>query len=504
VHTIPFEHSTWFPKLFKDYINGNESLKDFYTYEPSLNGLQEAIKNKKFPRDRRGILVEVLLDQYRNVEGFINSQVEKNILALKENATFTITTGQQLHPFLGAEMVFNKIQAIIDSSKGLSGNGKNTVVPVFWMASEDHDFEEVRTIKFFGKDFVWEQEQEGAVGRMPTNSLVLIIQEMINEFSKDEKVVRILSEYKEIYAKHSSYADATREVAFRLFGKHGLVALDADNKKLKGLFKPCLEKEIESNYALTSLGESTAKLNQLGYKTVLNPMGKNLFLLKEQHRVKLSNEEAKEYLDNPESLSPNVVLRPVYQEVILPNLAYFAGPSELSYWLQLKNVFTSLGVDYPVLLPRKFTLGIKKRDFNYIIESNLDFVDLFREEEKLIDLLLEKESEVLQGLLLEKEQLLSKIDVESKKHGASFYKSVKSILIQESKSTSTLKKALKTDLLDQDKINRLLRIKRAYFEIAQERYVFGIEQEINEKDGFDAVGPYFSTNSHNSILVLVK
>ena len=502
MHSILFEHSTWFSKLFKDYIKGNEDLRDFYTYAPTLKGLVKALESKAFSQEKRDVLVEVLLEQYQNIEGFDQSLVKKNILALKNPSSFTVTTGQQLHPFLGPEMVFNKIQATIDASNSLSEIGESKVVPIFWMASEDHDFEEVKTIRFLGKEFDWEQEKEGAVGRMPTRNLVKTIQVMIDAFQHDEKVVNVLQEYKDIYSNHNSFAEATREIAFKQFAGQGLVAIDADNSRLKEVFKPYLQKEIKNNFALTELGKNTALLNQLGYKTVLNPMGKNLFLLREHERTKLSNQEAEAFLSKPDNLSPNVVLRPVYQEVILPNLAYFAGPSELSYWLQLKAVFNSFDLDFPVLMPRRFTLTIKSKDLRYLEDNEYDLIDLYKTESDILELMLAKESEEIQKLLSEKEEILNKLEIESKKHGATFYKKVKPVLKQEVRDTDNLKSTVKNYLLNKDKINKLLRIKASYFDLPQERYVFGIEKEINEKGALGDNVSYFEANCHDSILVL--
>ena len=509
MQTISFQSSTWFPKLFKDYIAGKKELEEFYAYRPTLEGLQEALAKREFPQENREILVEVLLEQYKGIPKFKGSLVEKNVLSLRNPTCFTLTTGQQLHPFLGPEMVFNKIQAVIDSSISLSAvsadkpvNEQREVIPVFWMASEDHDFEEVQTIRFFGKDFVWDKEQDGAVGSMPTNSLVKTIQNIIDAFSHDEKVVKLLTEYKEIYARHTSFANATREVAFKLFGEEGLVSIDADNTRLKELFLPQIEKEVQANFAFSELKKSNDSLNSLGYKTVLNPQKENFFLLEEGNRQKMNNEAAGSLSSSPKSISPNVVLRPVYQEVILPNIGYFAGPSELSYWLQLKQVFTSLGVPYPVLLPRMFTLGIKQKDLQFIAKNDFKLESFFKDEPSFITLVLKKESAVMHSLLLEKESVLKKMEEESKKLGAIFYKSIKNTFTEEAQNLRKVRKELELAGGNQDKINKLLRIKKNYFETPQERILFGVEKEVNDRRGLSNFGTYFRDGLNESILLV--
>ena len=322
------------------------------------------------------------------------------------------------------------------------------------------------------------------------------------EFAQDEKVVKVLTEYKEIYARHTSYANATREVAFKLFGKDGLVSIDADDERLKELFVPQISKEIQENLAFNELGKSNESLNALGYKTVLSPQKENLFLLEEGNREKVSNKIVSDYLSYPSKISPNVVLRPVYQEVILPNIGYFAGPSELSYWLQLKQVFTLQGITYPVLMPRMFTIRIKKKDLQFLDNNNIGLDEMFKEETDLTELILKKESAAIHDLMTEKEDLLQKMEVESKKLGASFYKSVKNSFSEERQNMKMVRKQLEISGGNKDIIHKLLRIKKNYFENPQERTRFGIEREVNIYSGSSHSSLYFERGLNKSILLV--
>ena len=501
---IPFHKSTWFPPLFNEYTSLNEKLEPLYAFKPTIEGVQGAISQREFTEENRAVLVNTLLEQYKAVKDFAGSLVEANVLKLKEKNTFTITTGQQLHPFLGPEMVFNKIEAAIDISKGLMAKGEQSIIPVFWMASEDHDFEEVKTITFFGKEFIWEKEQDGAVGRMPTKNLVKVIEDMILTFSHDEKVVYLLKEYKEVYSRHSSYANATREVAHRIFGNKGLVVIDGDHAALKELFAPIIEKEIKANFAFSALKVTNGLIKELGFRPILNPMKENFFHLKDGLREKVNHNAMDLNKLNSFNVSPNVVLRPVYQEVILPNVAYIAGPSELSYWLQLKEVFKGLNVFYPAVLPRLFTLNIKKKDLAYLKSINIELDTLFFTMENLNIYFLKRESEKLVGLLQEIELIKDKISDESSKLGAVFYKSIKNTLKDLSKNVKSIQNELLNAPIQEDKINKLLRIKRGYFDFPIERKRFGIEGEVNGNSSFQWGGSYFGSNCHKNILIVEK
>lgn len=501
---IPFEKSTWFNDLFLEYTSNREKLQPFYTYEPNLEGLKLAAANKEMPQNNRSVLVKSLLEQYKAVDGFEGSKVQENILKLGQPNVFTVTTGQQLHPFLGPQMVFNKIEAAISVAQEYTNSSDVEVVPVFWMASEDHDFEEIKKIQFFGKEFVWETEQKGAVGRMKMDGLLLVIDEMIEEFQRDQKVVDYLQGFREIYAKHSTYAEATRELAFSLFEKEGLIAIDGDDESLKRMFAPYLSKEIQGNYAYEELKRTTDALKELGYKTILNPMQENLFLLEDGSREKLSKSMESSFAEFPEKLSPNVVLRPLYQEVILPNIAYFAGPSELCYWLQLKGVFDAHEVNYPVVLPRKFTLAMKKKDVSAILGIGMELEKLYEPEKKVKNFVLESGSQEFIQNLEETMQKMEALLQSTSDLGAKIYKEAKLMHQQMSKQGNQLKNMLSDEPFFKDKINKMLRIKQQYFENPKERDVFGIESKVNDVEGLKGDDGYFTSLLNTNILIVEK
>jgi uncharacterized protein YllA (UPF0747 family) len=194
------------------------------------------------------------------------------------------------------------------------------------MASEDHDLEEIKTVQLEGKKFKWNTEQSGAVGRMTTDGL----DQLAKEISGKENV------FYEAYAHANNLAEAVREYVNTLYGKKGLLVLDADNPALKGDFKNIIRDDVLRNSANKLVEDCSNSLNDLGYKTQTYPREINFFYLQEGLRERIvkekgvfkvlntdltfTEEEIKVEIENhPERFSPNVILRPVYQDAILPN-----------------------------------------------------------------------------------------------------------------------------------------------------------------------------------------
>lgn len=362
---LPFEQVANFPKLFLDYVNGREELKSLYACSPGIEGFKGQIKLKKF--SHRVVLTDTLKRQYAGTEN--PPELE---LLLQEN-TFTVTTGHQLNIFTGPLYVIYKIVSTINLARQLKTSfpGYN-FVPVYWMATEDHDFEEIASFHLFGQKYTWETDQQGAVGEMNPEGILKIFEQL-----KDKPEV-----FRQAYSENPTLAGAVRQYMHALFGKHGLVCIDGNDAELKKLFVPVMLDELQNHSVKKELDKNAVELEKLGYKPQIHPREINLFYKEaglreriefrdEHYRVletalQFSPEEMKKLAEeHPEKISPNVALRPLYQETILPNLAYLGGPSELAYWLQLKGVFEHYGEAFPLLLPRNLALvvteSLKKR-----------------------------------------------------------------------------------------------------------------------------------------------
>lgn len=386
---VDFKDTRQFSNLFLDYINGSDQLNEFYGNSPTVEGFAQQIKNKNLSQESRNVLSDVLSKQYDALE--TSDQVLGNISLLKQENTYTVTTGHQLNIFTGPLYFIYKIVTVIKICEQLKLKyPENNFVPVYWMASEDHDFEEISYFRLNGNKHIWETEEKGAVGRFNPKTLKSIV----------DTVPGIPELFKSAYLKSDTLADAVRYYVNELFGQYGLVTIDADNLKLKAQFSKVMSDDIFNHSASEKVGTLSKKLNDQGYKTQVNARDINFFFLEEGLRERivvegdryaimdtdrsLSKEELQLVVENePEKLSPNVILRPLYQETILPNLAYIGGPSEVAYWFQLKSVFDYYQVEFPILMPRNFALFVPSLINRKLKKSGIAIEELFEDKHAL-------------------------------------------------------------------------------------------------------------------------
>ena len=388
---LDFRETGLFSKLIVDYVEGNPQLKPFYTHPPTLKGYKEAITAKDFSSEFRTTLVDVLTEQYKLTAP--TDPVNRNIDLLLDDKTFTVTTGHQLNIFTGPLFYIYKLVATINLAKTLKATyPEYNFVPVYWMGSEDHDFEEINHLYIKNKKYTWETDQSGATGRFHTEGL----EEILNQLPGRTAV------FKKALKKHSRLSNVVREYVNELFGNEGLVCLDADDARFKKEFLPIIKEELFEERSHHLVDSQSEKLEKAGYKQQLQPRELNLFYLEDGLRsrivkegegysvvdtsLKFSKLEILELLEkSPEKFSPNVILRPVFQETILPNIAYVGGPSELAYWFQLKSVFDHSKLAFPILMPRSFVMYVGKAAYHKIKKLDVDFIDLFLREDLFIN-----------------------------------------------------------------------------------------------------------------------
>ncbi|MEQ9402386.1 MAG: bacillithiol biosynthesis cysteine-adding enzyme BshC [Cyclobacteriaceae bacterium] len=380
--TIPLDETDCFSQLFIDYINQKPELTSFYSRFPSVENFKPIIEERNFLNSHRDVLVKSLQRQY---EGTTTTKlVSENIKSLAHEKTFTLTTGHQLNIFTGPLYFIYKIVTVINACKTLKQEYPDChFVPVYWMASEDHDFDEINHFFFEGKKHQWNTDQRGAVGRFELSGL----QEILNQLPSG------IDFFRDAYSLET-LADAGRSYVNHLFGDEGVVVVDADDSELKKLFLPVIEDDLFSHSAQKASEKDTEGIQALGYKTQVSAREINFFYLDENLReriekteegfqvvdtdLRFTDPEMKALIqDHPEKFSPNVILRPLYQETILPNLAYVGGPSEAVYWLQLKSVFEHFNTPFPLLMPRNFALVISNNEASKWAKTGLGNGDLF-------------------------------------------------------------------------------------------------------------------------------
>ena len=403
VDCIPFRETNYFSTLICDYIDKKESLKSFYGNYPSLENFSNQIDQKKpsFSFSHRAILVKELKEQYRGLE--IKEIVAENIDSLKDENTFTITTGHQLNLFTGPLYFLYKIISTINLCKKLKEQYPDSnFVPIYWMATEDHDFDEIHFFNLYGKKIQWNINSKGPVGRLSTEGLDKVFEIFSAEIGVGKNADELRDLFRNSYLKSKSLAEATRHLANDLFGDQGLVIVDGDSRNLKRLFTPYMEQELKQEVTYKSVLPATDKLNDLNYNVQVNPREINLFYITDNLRERIIKNEDNYYVNDtdiawseaeiikclyaePESFSPNVMMRPLYQEVILPNLCYIGGGGELAYWFELKNLFREVEKPFPILLLRNSVLLKSKKQQDKIEKLNISTKDLFLKKHELIN-----------------------------------------------------------------------------------------------------------------------
>jgi bacillithiol biosynthesis cysteine-adding enzyme BshC len=386
MHTdkIALDETDCFSSFFLDYIQGKSELRPFYTASPDLKSFESQIAQRHFTSDKRQTLVKTLKEQYAGLS--IGDAVTTNLNSLLSDKTFTVTTGHQLNIFTGPLYFIYKILTAINAAKELKTKYPDyDFVPVYWMASEDHDFAEINHFHLFGKKYQWESSQTGAVGRFDPAGL----KDLLSQLPGDVSI------FETAYLENKTLADACRAYVHALFGDQGLVVVDADSAELKKELAPVITNDLFEHSAQHFVDKDTKGLEALGYKTQINAREINFFYLYESVRSRIeksesgfsvvdtdihfSESEIRNLINtNPERFSPNVVLRPLYQEIILPNLAYIGGPSELVYWLQLKNMFGHFEMPFPLLMPRNFGVIIPQNIQRLKEKVEMNTADLFK------------------------------------------------------------------------------------------------------------------------------
>lgn len=394
---IPFAETNKFSRLIIDYLNQDPKLSKYYTDFPSMANFAKQIERKQnFPVENRSVLVDALQEQLKPLilESDLAASIQSRIDQLGNKNTYTVTTGHQLNIFTGPIFFIYKIASAIKLSQKLNLEYLNQkVLPVYWMATEDHDFEEINHIHFNEGVNSWNSDQGGAVGRFSTKDFKEVYNEVADLLGPGKNAEYLKDLFHKAYLEHSNLSHATAYIAYTLFKDYDLIVIDGDSTNLKRLFAPIMAEELTENTAIKSTLDYNKQLYN-DYHSQVEFRDINLFYLGKSYRERIvyeggkyqvlnqelsfSKEEIQEELQKyPERFSPNVVLRPLYQETILPNLAYIGGGGELAYWFQLKSVFEAYNQVYPFLVLRNSAMIIPSLETKRMESIGLEIRDLF-------------------------------------------------------------------------------------------------------------------------------
>ena len=414
---IPLFNSFYKNPILMDLFKKDSNLSSFHNGTDLSHIDRDFFEKRDLNIENREVLYQVISSQYSKT----GLKIPENLKAIKNKGAFTITTGHQLCVFGGPQYFIHKIISVLKIVENLKLKFKDfDFIPLFWMASEDHDFQEISSINIFNKNLSVSKEDGMGVGKLNPEIFTPILESLKDLFKNDFRFKNLESIFSAALSQQN-WANATRYWISKVFEKENLIVIDADDVKLKKLFLPIFKNELEDQFIYNSVENTNSKLRSLGYEPKINPRVLNLFFLEDEKRhriifednvfkigdINLNLKEILNLLNNsPEKFSPNVLMRPLYQELLLPNLVYVGGPSELVYWSQLKKTFDQVDINFPILILRDHfnwmseksykqwkNLGFSDNDLakkpdtlikNYVLSSNNETLD-FKIENELLE-----------------------------------------------------------------------------------------------------------------------
>lgn len=382
--------TTFFSPLSNQITDNQEDLLAYIQEPIRLEAFKDQIERKKksYSAEQRNLIHKICTEQLQPFFHF--GKVKSNVAALKEENTFTVTAGHQLNLYGGPLYSIYKIMDAVKMAEKVNAHYPSYhIVPVFWMATEDHDFEEINHIHLFHDTLTWETDQTGPVGRFSIDDMTTFKTELLSKFENNPEFSKFLS----TTYQHGNLAEATREFLMKLVGKYGILILDADKAELKKSFTPLLEKELFEQFSAPKIEQQIEQLEKEGYHGQATPRPINLFYIKDQFRERIIPQDngdfeigsktftkakiQEELAHHPERFSPNVVFRPLYQEFILPNLCYLGGGGEMAYWLELKGMFAETNIPFPLIKVRNSIQWIDKKTKKKLDKLGLDPLTVF-------------------------------------------------------------------------------------------------------------------------------
>ena len=376
---VPFSRFKAFPALFERYCTAYEDVADFYAGDFRSAEARRAAADRAADHERdRAAVADVLLDQ--NERWGMGPKTREHIEALRGGDAVAVVTGQQVGFLTGPLYTVYKTITALQLARQLAEETGRPAVPVFWVEGEDHDFDEIAGVTVLAQNDAQkiryggpeppEDGNLGAVGRLRLDGQAKAALDALDEaLPPTEFKSELMARVRDAYAPDVRLEDAFVHLLRDFFPEAGLVFLNPDDVHLKRLTAPLFRREIEDGETAAARIEEASEKLRGPFHAQVQPRPLNLFLLDEsgRHPIDLEGDrfrlrgrersftkaELLSRLDEaPEEFSPNVVLRPLMQDLLVPTAAYVAGPSEVSYFAQYKGVYEWAGLPMPIIYPR--------------------------------------------------------------------------------------------------------------------------------------------------------
>lgn len=390
-----------FSPLVADYLSDAPALRPFRSHTSDMQGIRAAVAARRSAQPDRSLLQKAIRDTHATM--LMTPAQQAHLEALADDRTFTVCTAHQPNILSGYLYFVYKILHTIRLAADCAREMPDCrFVPVFWMGSEDNDLEELGQIRLHGEKLTWKTTQKGAVGRMKVDQPLLdLIQRIAGTLGVEAHGLETIDMLQDAYRKGITVAEATFRLIQHLFGEFGLLVLQPDHADLKRAMVPAFREEL-TGQASHRMVEPVAQALDAIHKAQVHPREINLFWLDDDVRGRIIPVGDRFIVDgtdlsftgpeilaalesDPGRFSPNVVLRALYQETVLPGVAFIGGGSEVAYWLELKRLFDHFGVPFPVLILRNSFLLTEAEDRRLVKASGWTVHDLFQDPRALMD-----------------------------------------------------------------------------------------------------------------------
>ncbi len=412
-----------FSKLFVDYIDDFQKIHQYFQsdYHSSSN-VQRHVDLIGTQYQHRSIIIDVLSEQ--NQSFGCSAKTHEHIEHLRNEKTFAIVTGQQVGMLGGPLYTIYKTLTAIKLAAQLNNTfTEYKFIPVFWLEGEDHDFDEVNNVNLLSQEYVPlkvnyllngkpTDKNMGAVGELVfDNYLNNFFEEIQKHLQNSEFKSSLLGTLQQAYTTNSTFNKSFVKFMNTMFEDDGLVFISSNDRRLKQILSPIFHKELQEFPRVSQLIIQRSAELEDKYHAQIKTKALNLFLFHKGGRYFIEPREhdfslkgtrhflPKEELlriaaETPELLSPNVALRPICQDTLLPTIAYVAGPSEVAYFAQLKSVYQYFNMTMPIIYPRASVTLIEERSEKVLEKYEVEIQEIFSHPEKVQRKVIEMVSEV--------------------------------------------------------------------------------------------------------------
>jgi len=399
IQKISFEDVPQFSDRDKAYQRQDSRLQELIEHTPDLTAISKVVEARRAADIDRSLLVEVLTDQYKKMPS--SPAVLANIQRLGDQDTYTVITAHQPSILTGPLYYIYKIASAISLAQKLTKQDLGiSVVPVFITGGEDHDFDEIATMHLFNQDFTWETNQIGATGRMTLDGIDQVLNTVQEKLGDSEHAQGLKKIFQTSYEQAETYGQFMVILTNELFKDYGLIVANMDDRRYKDVLLPYVLRDLADKDSQRCVEQDQKILETQGFKSQAHAREVNIFWHDgDRHRVVPVSEDTYRIGEDiytqsaltdllksdPNNISPNVVLRPIYQELIFPNLAYIGGGGELAYWLERRSLFAQWALPFPMLIRRDSMHIIDKKTVKLVQGAGLDIIQFFDREDRVLE-----------------------------------------------------------------------------------------------------------------------